>query len=266
LPRGVSASLAGVGATMLGGLIGLLLWWRWLRRGPLDRPRPRARRVLVAVAAVVLVLVGVGIVWRSKVAFDNVAVCRGPSGAQPEGSRRPMDAALLAEKVITWPETGVGMLYGEIVGASQCWFPPADYYVDFHTGKYAGASIMNIGDVTLSPPYDTSIHEGEEVADHEGRHRTQWAVVTAIGGPLAFPILYGIDDFFFPGSRNHFERLAGLESGRYEDVGIAPVIGWPQLVVLLAVGALIVVFVYRRLRRRSAYGAPAPKAQQDRPS
>jgi hypothetical protein len=264
LPRGVRLSLDGGGAALLGGLIGLTWWLHRLRRGPLDRPRPRGRRVLVALGAVVLVLAGVGIVWRSKVAFDNVAVCRAPSGAQPEGARRPTNAALLAEKTITWPETGVGMLYGEIVGASQCWYPPDNYYVDFHSGRYAGARIMNVGDVTLTPPFDTSVHSGEDVAAHEARHRTQWAVVTAIGGPLAFPILYGIDDFFFPGSRNHFERLAGPESGRYEDAGIAPVIGWPQLVVLLAVGALIVVFVYRRLRRRSAYRVPAPEAQEDR--
>jgi hypothetical protein len=51
----------------------------------------------------------------------------------------------------------------------------------------------------------------------------QWAVLTVIGGPLAFPVAYGIDDFFFPGSRNHFERLAGLEQGGYAHVGTGPV-------------------------------------------
>jgi len=108
---------------------------------------------------------------------------------------------------------------------------------------------MNVGDVVLSPPF-RSVHEEQEVAAHEARHRSQWAVLTVIGGPLAFPILYGVDDFFFPGSRSHFERLAGLKSGGYEHEGIAPVIGWPQLVALLVAGALIVVFGYRRLRLR----------------
>jgi hypothetical protein len=142
------------------------------------------------------------------------------------------------------------MLYGDVIGASQCYYTPADYYVDYHSGRYAGARIVNIGDVTLTPPLDTRVHSGQEVAAHEARHRSQWAVVTALGGPYAFPILYGIDDFFFPGSRNHFERQADLNSGGYTHVGIGPVIQWPQLLVLLAVAALIATFVWRKIRRR----------------
>jgi hypothetical protein len=98
LPRGVSLSLAGGGAVLLGGLIGLVWWLRRLRRGRLGRPRPGLRRVEITVAAVVLALVGVGIVTRSKVAFDTVASCRPPIGARPS---RPAGAALMTEKVIT---------------------------------------------------------------------------------------------------------------------------------------------------------------------
>jgi hypothetical protein len=219
------------------------------------------RRVWLAAAAVILLLVGVGIVWRSKVAFETVAACRAPSGVQPAAPSRSLDPALVAEKVITWPETGLGIIYGDLAGASLCLYRPAGYYLDFHSGRFAGARIMNVGDVTLAPPFNTSVHEGQDVADHEARHRTQWAVVTAIGGPLAFPVLYGVDDFFFPGSRNHFERLAGLESGGYEHVGIAPVIGWPQLVVLLAAAALIALLVYRRVRRDRSYASAGRRAR-----
>lgn len=159
----------------------------------------------------------------------------------------------MAEKVLTWPETGIGLIYGNLVGSSLCRYPPADYYVDFHSGSFAGARHLNIGDVTLAPPFNTRIHSGDRVAEHEARHRSQWAVLTVLGGPLAFPVLYAVDEFFFPGARNHFERLAGLEAGDYQHVGIAPVIGWPQVVVLFAAGALIVLLLWRRFRRRRSY-------------
>lgn len=262
LPRGVSTSLAGGGAVLVGGLVGLIWWLRGRRRGPLRRPRPQVRRIQMAAVVVILLLVGVGIVWRSKVAFDTVATCRAPSGEETISPHRQTNGVIVAEKVVTWPETGIGLLYGNAAHASLCWYQPADYYVDFHSGRFAGARIMNVGDVTLAPPFNTAVHSGDAVADHEARHRSQWAVVTALGGPLAFPVLYGVDDFFFPGPRNHFERLAGLESGGYTHAGIAPVIGWPQVVVLVAIAALIAVLVYRRLRRRRRF--PLARAQRDR--
>ena len=252
LPSGVRTSLTGIGAVLVGGLIGLLWWLHRLRRGPLDPPRPGMRRVFVAVAALVLLLIGVGTVWRAKHAVATVASCPAPSGGQAAPAGRPANASLVAEKVMTWPETGLGMLYADMIGSKTCWYVPDNYYVDVHTGRFAGARIMNVGDVVLSPPF-RSVHEEQEVAAHEARHRSQWAVLTVIGGPLAFPILYGVDDFFFPGPRSHFERQAGLESGGYEHAGIAPVIGWPQLVVLVVVGALVVVLVYRRLRLGRRY-------------
>ena len=261
--------LVGGCALLLGGVIGLAVWWR-LRDRPAFRrqsagPRSLAWRIGMAGVILLLVIVGVGVVWRSKVAFSTVATCRGTSGEITTTEHRPVTPRIAAEKIITWPETGIGILYGDVAGASLCWYQPSDYYVDFHSGTFAGARIMNIGDVTLAPPFNMSVQSGKAVADHEARHRSQWAVVTALAGPLAFPILYGVDDFFFPGARNHFERQAGLDSGGYEHVGIAPVIGWPQLVVLLAAAALICVLVWRRLRRRRTYALPAGGAEQDRP-
>lgn len=250
---------------LLGGLVGLVWWWRRMRGGPRRRPRSRVRRVQIAAAALVLVLVGVGIVWRSRVASAAVSECGAPSDVQVASLKRQVDPPLLAEKVVTWPETGLGMLYANALGSSLCWYGPANYYVDFHSGRFAGARIMNVGDVVLAPPFDTRVHSGDQVADHEARHRSQWAVVTAIGGPLAFPVAYAVDDFFFPGSRNHFERMAGLKSGGYEHVGIGPVIGWPQLVVLLVAVALIAVLGYRQLRRGRPYTPARRQARHDQP-
>lgn len=261
MPRRLGTWLTGGSALLLGGLLGLGWWWRRVRHQPFGRrspgePRSRAQRVQLAVVIVLLAIVGVGIGWRSKVAFQTVATCRAPSGEKTTSPYRGANAVIVAEKVITWPETGIGMLYGDVAGASLCWYQPADYYVDFHSGTFAGARIMNVGDVTLAPPFNTAVQSGKAVADHEARHRSQWAVVTAIGGPFAFPILYGALDFFFPGARNPFEKLAGLESGGYQHTGVGPVIGWPQAIVLVLAAALIAALVWRRVRRRRA-GPPA---------
>jgi hypothetical protein len=76
------------------------------------------------------------------------------------------------------------------------------------------------------------------------------------GAPLAFPIAYGIAYFFFPGARNPFERMAGLEAGGYTPPSsFGPVLGPAQLAVLSALGAIIVaapfVVRYRRAAARS---------------
>lgn len=242
-------SLSGGCAVVLGGLGGLAWWGLRQRRRPSgvpDASQGRFRPAGLAAIVVLLAIVGVGVGWRSDVAARGVAQC----AESPGVAARHLNAELLMEKVVTWPETGVAMLYAHAIGSSLCRYPPADYYVDFHSGRLLGTRTMNVGDAVLAPPFDTAVHRGEAVADHEANHRPQWAVATVVGGPFAFPIIYGIDDFFFPGDRNHFERLAGLESGRYRHTGYAPVLGWPQIGVLIAVGALVALVVYRRLRRR----------------
>ena len=90
------------------------------------------------------------------------------------------------------------------------------------------------------------------LVEHEARHRTQWAVGTATGGPQAFPIGYGVTYFFFPGARNPFERMAGLESGEYTYSGTGPVLGPAQLAVLSVLGAIIVVAPFAVRYRRTA--------------
>lgn len=123
---------------------------------------------------------------------------------------------------------------------------------------------MNMGDITLTPGFDISRAELTTLVGHEARHREQWAVITVIAGPFAFPVLYGIDDFFFPGSRNHFERQAGLDSGGYSHSGTGPVLGPAQFAMLGVLAAIIVVALLAARRRRRATrsnsGADTPGA------
>ena len=125
-----------------------------------------------------------------------------------------------------------------------------------------------MGDILLTPGFNLSREQLRTLTGHEARHRAQWAVLTVLGGPLAFPVAYAIDDFFFPGPRNHFERLAGLEAGGYAQVGTGPVLGPAQLAALGVLAAIIVVALlaawHRRASARSRGPTDAPGAGADR--
>ncbi len=213
----------------------------------------RLSRIGAALAAVGLALIAVGAVWRVVVAAHPVPVCSGPASIEAAAGGRQLDAALVGEKFATWPGTGLAMLYARAVGAPDCRSRSADYYVVIHSGRFAGDRAVNMGDIVLSPRFELSRQQMIDLAAHEARHRPQWAVATVIAGPFAFPVAYTVDDFFFPGPRNHFERMAGLESGGYRHEGHGPVLGAPQIAVLCAVPVAVVggwIVVRRRRKRR----------------
>jgi hypothetical protein len=170
----------------------------------------------------------------------------GAAERQAHTSGRHLDAALLGEKIATWPETGLAMLYARAIGAPECRSRATDYYVAIHANDITGGRAVNMGDIVVSPLYDISNEEMIALAGHAARHRSQWAMATVIGGPFAFPVAYAVDDFFFPGARNHFERQAGLESGRYRHVGHGPVLGPAQIATLCAVVVIVVALLVAR--------------------
>jgi hypothetical protein len=269
LSRRAQMTLSAVAAVLLGGILGLALWsWWWWRHRPGGEPVARFRRVPAVLVAAGLVIIVAGTVWRFTTAVQSVPSCSPPGGAQAATRSGPFDVSLVAQQVATWPETGIGMLYARASGAHVCLSRAADYYVAVHADKIGGARAMNLGDIVLTPGFDINREQLRTLVGHEARHRAQWAVATVIGGPFAFPVAYGIDDFFFPGSRNHFERLAGLETGGYRHVGTGPVLGPAQLAALGALAAMIVVALFaarrRRAARRSSAGAEAPGAGTDR--
>jgi hypothetical protein len=117
---------------------------------------------------------------------------------------------------------------------------------------------MTMGDIVLKPDFAMSRQALKALVEHEARHREQWAVGTPLGGPLAFPIAYGVSYFFFPGARNPFERMAGLENGGYTPEGTGSVLGPAQIAVLCALGAGIVVALVVRYRRAAARSRGQP--------
>jgi hypothetical protein len=252
----VTRQLGAVIAVLLAGILGLA-WWLWWRHRPGGEPVARFRRGRVVLVAAGLVIIAVGAVWRLTIAIQPVAACSPPGGAQASARSGGFDASLLAQQVATWPETGIGLLYARAGGARVCVSVAADYYVAVHADYLGGVRAMNMGDITLTPGFNISREELRTLVGHEARHREQWAVGTAIGGPLAFPVAYGIDDFFFPGARNHFERWAGLGSGGYSHEGTGPVLGPAQLAALGVLAAVIVGALLAARHRRASARSPA---------
>jgi hypothetical protein len=248
-------------AVLLFGLLGLA-WWLWRHRLG-SQPVARFRRVRAGLVTAGLVIIAVGAVWRLTAAIEPVSACSPPGGVQAASGRGPFDVPLLAQKTATWPETGIGLLYAQADGARVCLSRSADYYVAVHADSIAGARAMTVGDIVVTPGFKNASRQRlRQVAAHEARHRVQWAVGTVIGGPLAFPVAYAIDDFFFPGARNQFEREAGLEAGGYRHEGTGPVLGPAQFAVLGVLAAIVIVAVlaawHRRASTRSRSRAGAP--------
>ena len=267
LSRRAQVTLGGVIAVLLGGILGLALWswWVW-RHPPGSEPAPRFRRGRVVLVAAGLAIVAVGAVWRFAVAFESVPPCSPPGGAQAATRSSPFHPSLLAQQAATWPETGIGLLYAQASGGRVCLSRAADYYVAVLARAPGGAKALTMGDVLLSPGFKISKQALRTLIGHEARHRAQWAVLTVIGGPLAFPVAYGVDDFFFPGPRNHFERMAGLEAGGYAHVGTGPVLGPAQDAKRSVLAAIIVVALFAAWRRRASTTSRSARQQTSAPS
>ncbi|MFI7063711.1 hypothetical protein ACIBL3_22185 [Kribbella sp. NPDC050124] len=186
----------------------------------------------------------------------------------------------VAREVVNAPTTGLGLLASRGAGMSECAGPPltvafweaprlsgggstvGSTFVAWMPAGYDSTSVLpgahgyGSADDRLEPaaPYirygpnisDTRADESQ-LARHESRHTDQWAVGTLIGGPLAFPLAYYADSAFFPGSRNHFERAAGLADGDYSeppDNRPAPIPG-----AMPVAAGLLALLLYRQLRR-----------------
>lgn len=237
----------------------------------------RVGRVAVTGFAVLLI-VGAGV--RTAVAAGPLDECSGrfTMGAQEALAEGPSldEVPQLAPAATRWwgltratvtaPTSGVMLAATTVAGMRHCSgsavlvaFPPppapggggsvvGDVFVSW-ISEVDGAGVVFPGQETYVQ-FDSNVNAEPEVVEaiarHESRHVDQWTVATLVGGPLALPAGYYVDSLFFPLSRNHFERNAGLEDGGYDvppDFGPSP-LWWPLVVTT----ALLLLVLRRRIR------------------
>jgi hypothetical protein len=168
---------------------------------------------------------------------DTWGATPAPSATQQPGPSQPWRTV---RTVLAAPVTGLAYHYAYSSGGGLC--STRSVTVAF-VPSAASDTALTVGDVFVT---GLSARQARDLAEHESAHVDQWAVLTLAGGPLALPALYSLDQTFFPGSRNHFERAAGLRSGDY----LRPYESGPrpQWGTVLAISLLLVLAFWRRLR------------------
>jgi hypothetical protein len=231
----------------LGGLLGVL-WWFWPAfrgRGPRTFKPSFGRRI----AFFFLGLLIFGAVFRTAVAIQGVGPC--PGLTTPTLVHPPPRVVVNVEKALTWAPTGLGMAYAQLRHGYRCYVGSQDLYFDEHHHSFFNRKNFTIGDVFLSKYRRSETPANMALFYHERHHRRQWAIATVIGGTYAFPLAYNVDDFFYPASKNHFEREAGLARGGYDPaVQSGPKLGGLDISVLVGAVVVFELFAYVRRRRR----------------
>ncbi|NMO53866.1 hypothetical protein HH310_22120 [Actinoplanes sp. TBRC 11911] len=236
------------------GLLGL--WWsrpsamryRRRRRSECAGCAHRYHRVM-RVLIVLVWLQMVGIV--ALLAYGaRPPTCQPPSLSSYNGATRYVtpthDWVIPVRQVITAGNSGLALAYGKALGGQFCDYVPNGTLLGRMKDGFAR------GGTTYGHTYLTSLEPQLVYSDmapvmrHESRHTDQWALFTLLGGPVAFPLAYGVDDVFAPGPYNNFERDAGLADGGY----VLPDTPSPTTTRLIVAGALFAIFFFERHRVR----------------
>lgn len=237
-------SLAAIAAFLAFGVLGLLVaGWRVARErtpaGPACARCRQSRRLRWAGTGLLagLVLLGSGMAVHQQANEEGLPPCSAEPPAVSTGWNQ-------ARQIVTAPVSGLVRGYVHDRGGGLC---EAGSMTLALLPAAASDSGVAVGSVVLTGDESPMGQKGgKAMARHESRHVTQWATLTLAAGPLAMPLLYALDDAFFPTSRNHFERAAGLEDGGYprpDSAGPSP--EWLKVSVL---GLLLVLAGRRRLR------------------
>ncbi|MBK6562279.1 hypothetical protein [Candidatus Amarobacter glycogenicus] len=198
----------------------------------------------------------VGAIVRGATAMTGVDRCEPPPEIKNYAAEQAAEAAISIgrlDQVMTWSVSGIAIFYGRLAGADICYFEAHKYYLStFDRWPLSRGSVF-VGNVLLSKRLDDrSVDRILELSSHEVAHREQWSWATVIGGPLAFPVGYTVDNFFFPDAANHFERAAGLDEGGYDTDRTSPRLGWGEVAALAVslAGIEIASLAVRRERHK----------------
>lgn len=239
------------------GVLGLLLV---LPRTRLLRPRRvlacglcqrRHQRILAAMVVLALLSVG-GLGLRVSQKARALPACVAPisiaEGRSITDPALPPRASLRStvRSVLTAPVSGLALGFAQLKGRGLCSVgDPPMTLVFIPAAKDLPGSM--VGEVFLaSPTPRINPVRAELLAQHESRHVDQWAVATLVGGIGLLPLAYLVDGSLYPGSENHFEQSAGLDSGGYPPVPQAPL--GPRGWAIALWGGLVVLLARRRIR------------------
>lgn len=256
--RRVRRRMLVTGSHVLGfGLLGAVVLSRSRHRTAIGRvlaaapgdPRTRRRHLVLLV---LLALVWAGSAGYGLVRQSTAAACPFTSaeyGSAPPGlTGRPGSWWHHGRTMLAAPATGAALTWAAGHGGTICRSHGGEMVAVLRSGyARAGTTVGN----TFLTSEDTVHNRGPELYGHEGRHVDQWALVSGLAGPLAFPLAYITVESVAPEGRNVFERWAGLSAGGY-DLPDGPGPG-PSRVALLIVVVLVVV-VERGTLRRAARG------------
>ena len=147
---------------------------------------------------------------------------------------------------LTSPVSGLALGFAELKGRGLCSVGDPQITLAFIPAARDLPGSM-VGEVFLaSPTPRVNPVRAELLAEHESRHVDQWAVFTLVGGIALLPIAYLVDNTLFPGSENHFEQAAGLDSGGYPPVPDPPV--GPQAWAITLWLGVVLLLARRRIR------------------
>lgn len=284
LVRSARPILRAVACGICFGVAGLVWSIPWIRVRRLRRAATcrtcashmRMRNVTVFLAAALLLA---GAAARTIEAVSPQIVCHShitPDGQvqqEPYLEISPPAPWSIIRNFLVAPISGVGVLAGGVMGMESCsgppllvmfWPPPrtsgggtvlGDVFVAWMPPGETQAGPLSINGygtegerlyIRYGPNISQARADEEELGLHESRHVDQWAVANFLAGPLAFPAAYFVDDALFPGSRNHFERDAGLSRGGYPP----PPDNWPapKWGETAVISVLVLIILRRRLR------------------
>jgi hypothetical protein len=239
------------------GLLGL--WWsRPAAMGHRRRRRRECSGCLNRYHRVIRVLIV--LVWlqiAGVVALLAYAArpptCQPPSWSSSNGAAHYVtptrDWVIPLRQVITAGNSGLAVAYGKILGARLCEYVPNGTLIGRMNEGYARGGTTYGHTYLTSPRPERTFSEIAPVMRHESRHTDQWALFTLLGGPMAFPLAYSVDELFAPGAYNNFERDAGLADGGY----VLPHTTSPTTTRLIVAAAVAGVIIFERHRVRRQF-------------
>ncbi|GGC96456.1 hypothetical protein GCM10011512_24320 [Tersicoccus solisilvae] len=287
--RGIREVARGVGLFLCLGALGAI-WLlpsvrrRRARRAAHCRQCARNGRIAAVVIPCCAVLLLAGAAVRAQAAAVPLTPCNvhvyanGAAVPEPEVQLDVDPTWDVSRRVVLAGVSGLALAGGRVAGMDECqssqpilfWRPPAtsaggsvigETFLAWDTVANGGRASERNGfgisreDIYLrfGPNIAVDRAELEALAGHESVHVDQAATLTSIGGPLTMPLLYSVDNAFFPLERNHFERAAGLDAGGYTE----PPDGGPdpQWSAVAAIVVLLVLLGFRRLRWLSRVAA-----------